>query len=303
MAAVHNDLLRDQRFTSMGTDVSVLLPADAAAASEPVAQLFAEWDARFSRFRPDSELSLLNTAAGTATGVSEPMFAALMAAFDAARATGGTFDPLLAHRMVELGYDRTFTALPRERSAVQLGDWQPGLWQAVVLDPIRRRVTLPAGTGIDLGGIVKGMAVDAALATLVAAGLPFGAVNAGGDLAVHGLPPGMDAWPIAVEAGGRERVVTLASGALATSSALRRRWRTNGTEQHHLLDPRTGLPAHSGVVQASVAAASCRQAEIAAKVALLSGPAAGAEFLERNRLAGLLLTDEGTEWHVGRWTS
>ena len=303
MAAVHHELLRERRFDSMGTEISVLLPAAAADAGEPVVALFDEWDRRFSRFRPDSELSLLNARAGEATEVSEPMLAALMAALDGARATDGVFDPLLADRMVELGYDRTFTQLPAERPALTLGSWNPGRWREVVLDPIRRRATLPAGSGVDLGGIVKGMAVDAALALLIESGLPFAAVNAGGDLAVHGSPPSMSSWPIAIEVGARERVVTLRSGGLATSSALRRRWRTNGSEQHHLLDPRTGLPARSGVVQASVAAASCRQAEIAAKVALLSGPTAGAEFLERNRLAGLLLTDDGTEWRVGRWTS
>jgi FAD:protein FMN transferase len=303
MAVVHHELLRERRFDSMGTEVSILLPAEADDAVDPAVALFAEWDQRFSRFRPDSELSQLNARAGQATEVSESMLAALMAAFDGARATNGVFDPLLANRMVELGYDRTFRQLPTERPAVALGDWQAGRWREVVIDPIRRRVTLPAGSGIDLGGIVKGMAVDAALALLVESGLPFAAVNAGGDLAVHGAPPSMSAWPIAIEVGARERVVTLPSGGLATSSALRRRWRTNGTEQHHLLDPRTGLPARSGVVQASVAAGSCRQAEVAAKVALLAGATAGAEFLEQHRLAGLLLTDDGTEWHVGRWTS
>ena len=303
MAAVHQELLREQHFTSMGTEISMLLPADAADAGEPVVQLFDEWDRRFSRFRPDSELSILNARAGEQTDVSEPMLAALMAAFDGARATDGIFDPLLANRMVELGYDRTFTQLPTERAGVSLTQWQPGMWREVAIDPINRTVTLPAGSGVDLGGIVKGMAVDAGLALLVESGLPFALVNAGGDLAVHGTPPATPVWPIAIELGARERVVTLRSGGLATSSALRRRWRTNGSEQHHLLDPHTGMPAQSGVVQASVAAASCRQAEIAAKVALLSGATAGATFLEQHRLAGLLLTDDGTEWHVGRWTS
>ena len=108
MAAVHQELLREQHFTSMGTEISLLLPADASDAGEPVVQLFDEWDRRFSRFRPDSELSILNARAGEQTDVSEPMLAALMAAFDGARATDGIFDPLLAS--VTSGHDPWMTA-------------------------------------------------------------------------------------------------------------------------------------------------------------------------------------------------
>jgi len=302
-AALLTELMREHRFSSMGTDVAVLVPPDGPDAAQLVAELFAEWDQRFSRFKPDSELSAVNAAAGVTTEISEPMAAAITAALEAARATDGLFDPLLERRMVELGYDRTFTQLPKGRPEIAVQPWTPGSWRAIALDPVGHTVRLPAGTGLDLGGIAKGMAVDAAVALLADAGLPFAAVNAGGDLAVHGLPPETTSWPIAVEIGLRERTVTLRSGALATSSVLRRRWRVNGSEHHHLLDPRTGMPTLSGLAQATVAAASCRQAEIAAKVALLSGAAAGADFLERHGLAGLLLTHDGTEWHVGHWTS
>jgi thiamine biosynthesis lipoprotein len=302
-AALPIELMREHRFTSMGTDVVVLAPPDRPGAGDRVARLFAEWDRRFSRFNPDSELSRLNAAAGTTVEVSEPLTAAIVAAIEAARATDGLFDPLLERRMVELGYDRTFSQLPAARPEAPIEAWRAGAWRAITVDPIRRTVQLPGGTGIDLGGIAKGMAVDAAVALLAADGLPYAAVNAGGDLAVHGVPPDVSSWPIAVEIGLRHRTVTLRSGALATSSVLRRRWRVNGGERHHLLDPRTGLPARTGLAQATVAAATCRQAEIAAKVALLSGAAVGADFLERRGLAGLLLTMDGTEWHVGHWIS
>ena len=122
------------------------------------------------------------------------------------------------------------------------------------------------------------MAVDAALDRLEAAGIGPAAVDAGGDLAVRGTPPGRDGWPIALTeaAGGPE--VTIASGALATSSTTRRRWRVDGTERHHLLDPRTGLPADTGLRSVTVVATSARVAEVAAKVALLLGRDGGAAF-------------------------
>jgi thiamine biosynthesis lipoprotein len=229
------------------------------------------------------------------------LFSAAQAAIDAATATDGLFDPLLARRMEDLGYDRTFDVLPADSPAGVARYWHPGEWRSVALDPAQRIVTLPAGTGLDLGGIAKGMAVDAALAMLVEKGLPYAAVNAGGDLAVHGVPPGESAWTVVVD-GGTHRAVSLGSGALATSSVQRRVWRVGGELRHHLIDPRSGLPAQTGVALVSVAAASCRQAEVAAKVALLKGPAAGSDFIERHGLSGLLITERGSEWRVGAWT-
>jgi thiamine biosynthesis lipoprotein len=294
--------LVENRFRSMGTDITVLVPPPDADAHQLAFETIAEWDARFSRFSTESELSALNRAAGRPFAASHRLFGAAQTAVEAARATDGLFDPLLATRMIELGYDRTFDALPLTRESRRLSAWTPGLWQEIVFNRERRTIQLPAGCGMDLGGIAKGMAVDAALARLVTAGVPYAAVNAGGDLAVHGVPPGFAAWPILVE-GGDDRVVTLPRGALATSSVIDRRWRIGGEERHHLIDPRTGYPSTSDVVLASVAAGSCAQAEVAAKAALLAGRATGAAFIERENLAALLVGEDGTTWRIGHWSA
>jgi FAD:protein FMN transferase len=291
----------EKRFRSMGTEITVLVPTGSADAHELAFDTIVAWDERFSRFRPDSELSELNRAAGAPFVASNELFGAALTAVDAARASGGLFDPLLATRMTELGYDRTFDALPAAGARRRLAAWIPGLWRDVVLDPEYRTIRLPAGSGMDLGGIAKGMAVDAALARLVAADLPYAAVNAGGDLAPHGLPPGFAAWPIVVEGAG-SRVVTLRRGALATSTSLLRRWRVGRKQLHHLIDPRTGFPSTSDVVLAAVAGDRCAQAEVAAKAALLAGRAAGAAFMEQNGLAGLLVAEDGSSWRIGRWS-
>jgi thiamine biosynthesis lipoprotein len=285
-------------FRSMGTHITIVLPPDRSEGAELARAQFEAWDARFSRFRPDSELSRVNAAAGTSVPVSEPMFAAVTMAIDAANATAGAFDPLLATRLVELGYDRTFDELAPERRLPDPGTWDAGRWRTVELDARRRTVRLPAGTGLDLGGLAKGMAVDAATNELRDAGIPYAAVNAGGDLAVHGLPPGMRSWSILVEGAG-QRSVTIPHGALATSTVLDRRWRVGTESRHHLLDPRTGLPVRSGLVLATVAAATCAQAEVAAKVALLRGPQLGASFLRDHGLAGLLVAEDGAAQRIG----
>lgn len=291
--------VRIHRFRSMGTDVTVALPADRSAAAEPVERLFEEWDLRFSRFRANSELMALNRAAGTPFRATQSMFNAVETALSAARATDGLFDPLLRGRMVELGYDRTFDELPEESGATSLRPWHAGEWRDVRLDPSTLNITLPAGSGLDLGGLAKGMAVDAAVQRLVASGIPFAAVNAGGDLAVLGTPPGEEAWDVELE--GVERAVSLPSGAMATSSILRRRWRVDGVTRHHLLDPRTGFPVDNELAQVSVASATCAQAEVAAKVVLLMGAASGADFVERHGLSALIVTRRGDSLRLGRW--
>jgi thiamine biosynthesis lipoprotein len=285
----------------MGCDVTVLAPSERPEAGSLVEEVLASWDARFSRFRRDSELEALNAAGGRRFAASQPMVAVLGAALQAAHATDGLFDPLLGGRMIELGYDRTFARLRHEPSALPLTDWRAGAWREVAIDPQRGTVQLPDGYRVDLGGIAKGMAVDAAIQALVADGMPYAAVNAGGDLAVAGLPPGQESWPVAIE-GPPERVVGVREGALATSSVLRRRWSVNGRERHHLLDPLTGMPAAGPIVQATVAATTCGQAEVATKLAILSPdvPTAIAR-LEQRRLAALLITHDGEAWHVGTW--
>jgi thiamine biosynthesis lipoprotein len=292
--------LGEHRFRSMGCAVSVLAPAERRDAGPRARQVIDAWDDRFSRFRSGSELEHLNDAGGRPFAVSPEMVAVVETALRAARASDGLFDPLLGGRLRELGYDRTFTELPSDRPHRPVSVWRSGGWREIVVDAARGTVQLPAGHRLDLGGIAKGMAVDAALATLVTEGMPFAAVNAGGDLAVFGLPPGQSWWNVAID-GPRPMVVAVREGALATSSVLRRRWRVAGTQRHHLIDPRTGMPAEGPIVQASVAAATCAAAEVAAKLAVLSDLPAAISLLESSRLAALLVGARGEAWRVGTW--
>jgi FAD:protein FMN transferase len=285
--------LFEDRFRSMGTEVSVLVPPDRGDAAVTARAIIEDFDRRFSRFDPSSELARLNATAGDGrpATVSPDLLEALATALAAAQATDGLYDPLLGARMVELGYDRTFDEL-EARSAPELSPWVAGRWRTIEVDLGARTVRLPAGTALDLGGLAKGMAVDAAVSALAESDVAYAAVNAGGDLAVLGRPPGMPAWTIAID-GLDDTRVAIAEGALATSSVRRRRWQTDAGERHHLLDPRTGLPAASGLDQVSVAATSCAQAEVAAKAALLLGPDRAPMFLAARQLHGILVAGDG----------
>ena len=286
----------------MGTTISMLLPTDGAEAGVQIARdLFAEWEQVLSRFIPESELSRLNEQAGTPVAVSDLLYTVLATALTAAQASAGVYDPALLDQLVKIGYDRTFDAI----AAVDFDPIIPGepggRWRGIKVNPIYREVTLPAGVKLDFGGIAKGMAVDAALERLRQSGISPAMINAGGDLAVTGLPPSEDTWLIAVPGQERYWSLPLHHGAVATSGIAHRHWRQGNTLRHHLLDPRTGLPAQSDLWSVTVVADRCEQAEVAAKVAFILGPRSGADFLRKHRIAGLLIHENGAWETVEPW--
>ena len=286
----------------MGTTISMLLPeSQAETGSQIVRGLFSEWEQTLSRFIPESELSQLNQQAGTPVAVSDLLYDVLATALTAARATEGVFDPAMLDQLVHSGYDRTFDDLPAVRFDPIIPGEPGGRWRGIKVDPIRRHVTLPAGIKLDFGGIAKGMAVDAALERLRQSGAGQAMVNAGGDLAVLGLPPAADQWPVAVSGRDRFWSIPLISGAVATTGIAHRHWWQGNTLRHHILDPRTGLPAQSDLWSVTVVADRCEQAEVAAKVAFILGSRSGANFLREHRVAGLLVHADGTWETVEPW--
>jgi thiamine biosynthesis lipoprotein len=258
------------RFRAMGCAVE--LSDDARSAD--VRRLFDERDRRFSRFRPDSELSRLNRVPAGASLVSEEFSRMLGHALGAARSTGGLVTPTVGAAVIGAGYDADFDLLPADGAPVTPVEVPP-----VAALSLRGRLLVRAvPIELDLNCVVKGATVDDALALLRG-----GFVAAGGDVAtsaplVVGLPGG-DA-------------VTLHGGGLATSSVAIRRWRRGGEPQHHLIDPATGRPAEVPWRDVTVSAASCLSADVAAKAALLLG-AAGPSWLDRRGLAGRFVDHDG----------
>jgi thiamine biosynthesis lipoprotein len=286
-------------FHAMGTTVAVLLPErHVATGLGAVEELFAQWEQTLSRFRPDSELSLLNQRAGEPVAVSPLLFHVLVSAMLAAHVTEGRYDLTMRG---QLGYDRSFDALPASLPSDDHPLRPGGGWRRIVIDRANRRVTLPPGVGLDFGGIAKGMAVDASIKRLARLGVESALVNAGGDLAVLGLPPHDEAWPIEVAGEDRTWVVPLRQGAMVTSGIGRRHWHQGGQSRHHLLDPRTGAPVQNDLWSVTVVAARCELAEVAAKAAFVAGTEQGATLLTEYGLAGLFTLKDGTWRAVGAW--
>ena len=291
-----------EQFRAMGTTITLLLPETLLYTGTQVTrQLFARWERVLSRFLPESELSQLNRRAGNPVRVSDLLFHVLRAALTAAEESDGLFDPTLLTQLQHMGYDRSFDELPAVLPESELPTRPGGAWREIQLSYLRKSTTLPAGIGVDLGGIAKGMAVDAALKQLRLLGIRIALINAGGDLTVMGMPAGYESWPLAIE--GRETawVIPFSYGALATSGISRRQWQQGGQARHHLIDPRTGESAQSSLWSVTVAASTCEQAEVAAKSAFLLGAEQGRRFLNRRGLAGLLVGLNGEWTSAGPW--
>jgi thiamine biosynthesis lipoprotein len=116
-----------------------------------------------------------------------------------------------------------------------------------------------------------------------------------------GLPSGYDNWPLTIEGREANWIIPFRSGALATSGIARRHWQQGTQTRHHLIDPRSGESAQSGLWSVTVAANNCEQAEVAAKVAFLLGAEEGKNFLRQHALAGLLVQQNEHWTSAGCW--
>ncbi|MCS6882562.1 MAG: FAD:protein FMN transferase [Oscillochloridaceae bacterium] len=292
-------------FRAMGSQILVILEAPDPIARPALASLpgvFASWEAILSRFRPDSELSCLNSSRREWLVISPTLAEALALALRGAAATDGLVTPLVLEALEHAGYDRDFSIVASGASPAAATLARPVAdWRRIRVDPLHGSVDRPPGLRLDLGGVAKGWAADRAIRLIARHGPAL--VDVGGDIAVSGPRRDGAAWPIGVQdpRGSADplAVLRIASGGVATSGRDYRRWRQGDMERHHIIDPRTGAPAETDLLSVTVVAASAADAEIAAKAALILGSAAGLSWLDaRPWLAGLLVRDDGAVLHT-----
>ncbi|MFN8157566.1 MAG: FAD:protein FMN transferase [Candidatus Nanopelagicales bacterium] len=247
-------------FRSMASDVRfwVVAPREGAAAQAEAAREVVEAVARScTRFDPTSDLMRANDAGRRRTVVAQECFDALRAAYDAYRSTDGLFDPRVLRTLTAYGYDMslpfserdidlpTAEAAPARRTRRR---WKPSFDEAALSVSV-------GPEPVDLGGIGKGLAMTWAAQRLRGAGDAV-LVEAGGDLMALGGGPDGDGWMVGVEnpsgAGDPAAVLRLVDRACATSSIRLRSWTAGGAKVHHLVDPRTGRSAESGLVSVTV---------------------------------------------------
>jgi thiamine biosynthesis lipoprotein len=297
----------ERRFDLFGSHVRLLVGpptrpglAPPEAAGVQIEAFLRLMHRRLTRFEPDSELSVLNADPAEACQVSSLLATAAAAGVWAAEETGGLVDPTLVPELEQAGYARSRAGVRGASLAEALAE-APGRrparprpdarWQQVDVDLQAWIVRRPPGVRLDTGGAGKGLAADLASARL--AGYATHVVDAGGDLRIGGEHSTERMVEVEHPLSGEIAIeFPLARGAVATSGLATRIWRTDGGFAHHLLDPATGSPAWTGVIQATAIADTALRAESLAKAALLSGPGRGRELLSER--GGIVILDDGT---------
>jgi FAD:protein FMN transferase len=307
MTAAPTGSVASVSFPALGTTASLLVaePGAMAAARQVLDAELAAVDAACSRFRPDSELSRANAAAGAAVHVSALFAEALDVALNAAEVTEGVVDPTVGTAVHALGYDATFTALrPQDLGPLRVAGPSAGR-RAVDWDRAARRLRLLPGVALDLGATAKALAADRSAhcaAEVTGCGV---LVNLGGDISVAGDPP-PGGWRIAVadnhaasDAMARP-TVSITGGGLATSGTAVRTWRRGERSVHHIVDPVTGDNPAPVWRTVSVAAVSCVAANTASTEAVVLGERALGR-LRRSGLPARLVRVDGTVVRMGGW--
>jgi thiamine biosynthesis lipoprotein len=271
-------------------------------------------DAACSRFRPDSEIAVVNRSEGAPVRVSMLLFEAIRVACEVAEMTDGAVDPTVGAALEALGYDRDFDLVGESalsdggspQAHMRAGVPAPGWWR-VELDSRRRTVRVPPGTRVDLGSSAKAWVADRA-ATHIAAALHTGVlVSVGGDVAAAGPAP-TGGWAIGIAPDSSaspdhvDEVVSITGGGLASSSTQVRTWRHAGRRVHHIVDPATGECVDAPWTLVSAAARSCVEANAATTAAFVWGSQAEAR-LRRMRLPVRLARADGRVTRLNGWPS
>lgn len=276
----------------MKTDVFVEISSQGHTKEEMVEdisfvfQMFRDFEARFSRFKETSELTLFNNSAGGE--VSKEFFSLLQKCVFFHKETGGIFDPSILPVLDNLGYKGSKVGETKKMSDV---------FSELVFDEKHTSVSKPKDVFIDLGGIGKGYIVDKA-SQFLSKKYTNGIVDAGGDIMTFGgdKSQNLDAFAIDIENPFDEQktlaMVMLSEMAIATSGLSRRHWMHAGKEEYHIIDPATRASVASGLVQVSVILPNATMADVFAKTLLISGLDAGLRFSEEKQIPALFVGED-----------
>jgi thiamine biosynthesis lipoprotein len=268
------------------------------AAAEMARRELEGWHLRFSRFLADSELCRLNRDSREHVRVSPMMARLASAVVTAGSLTGGLVDATLIEQIERAGYVRDLRGGPPLAEALALAPprkpaapaGSPG-WRQLDVDLALGSVRRPPAVKLDSGGIAKGLFADV-LAERLASHASF-AINCAGDIAIGGGEGLRRRIRVESPFDGRTlHTFELERGGVATSGIGRRSWLdARGRPAHHLLDPSTGEPAFTGIVQVTALGPGALMAEIRAKAALLSGPRRACGWLADG---GVIVFDDGS---------
>jgi FAD:protein FMN transferase len=287
-------------FTAMSTNVLAAAQGSLPKINEGfrrMEELVHACEQRFTRFSAHSELSAFNRSAGRWFDVSSQMYEVLHLARQFYYDTGGLFDPGVLGSLEAVGYNRSIEqvlpGVPAAPAQPQASLSRPCFGDMELADD-RLAARLPPGLRIDLGGIAKGWIAEQA-ARLLSRYVSACGVNAGGDQFTIGLPAGEEGWEVGLEDPFHPdqdlATLLLKPGAVATSSIIKRRWKQGESQRHHLIDPRSGLPAQTPWASVTVITDTAAKAEVLSKALLIAGEEGAPALMARHPQAAFMVVD------------
>lgn len=261
---------------------------DCSESVERAFEWFRDVEQRCSRFDPVSELVRLCGHVGEPVEVTPLLFNAIEFALAVAAASGGAFDPAVGRRLETAGFNQNYRTGQQTDSGI--AGAAGSTYRDVLLDATNRTVMFRRPVVLDLGAVAKGLAIDLAAQELRVFG-DF-AINAGGDLFVHGTNADGGPWLVGIrhprEDGAMFETVRVSDVAVCTSGDYERK-RRDGEQGHHILEPGSGHSA-AQTISVTVIAPTAMAADALATAAFVLGPAEGLAFLQREGVEGLIVS-------------
>jgi thiamine biosynthesis lipoprotein len=238
-----------------------------------------------SRFDAASELSRLSACVGEAVPVSPLLYEAVRFALEVARLSDGAFDPTLGHTLARRGFNRHYIT----GQVMDAPDASPDVpdYRDVRLDPAACTITLQKPLLLDLGAVVKGLAIDLAAKELAV--FAHAVVEAGGDLHARGRNAAGEPWRVGIrhprQEGALIETLAVSDMAVCTSGDYERR--TPRGDGHHLINPHSGASVER-LASVTVIAPTAMVADALATAAFVLGPTRGIRFLEAQGVDALI---------------
>lgn len=252
----------------------------------------------FSRHFEDSIVARINQQAGQWVDVTDEVIALLQKALEYSELSDGAFDVTVG-RLIDLwGFGSGSNRVPSHTEIVQALTTVG--YRGVEIDLSKKRVRIPSGTVLDLGGIAKGYAVDQGRKVLEAKGVKSGMIYAGGDITTIGAKADGSAWRVGVQHPRQSTeliaIIEMKNKTIVTSGDYERFFMDNGTRYHHILDPRTGYPA-SDVISVTIYGGQATDADALSTTVFVLGAERGKAFIESLPGYEALIVDQsGNVW-------
>lgn len=268
------------------------------AAVQAAQQELSRLDGLLSRTDPDSQISQLNARAGDGTWVPlEPETAGVLEfAQQAAQLLPGAFDCTIAPVMDAWGFTQQECRVPApaqlERSLSLVDS------AALLVDPSVPAARLErADMAVDLGAVAKGFAAGRAAKAVLDAGASSALLDLGRNVTVLGDGPSGPFWRVAVidpqDAGRYLGVVAMRDQTASTSGGYERYFEQDGVRYHHIIDPKTGYPADSGLLSVTVISSDPQLADALSTALFVAGKDSALDFWRGREDFELILCSAG----------